>query len=131
MRIRKKINIKIYLGFSIAIILFSLLLAQNIKEMLTIVSVYFAVIINQWLLVETVEDLVLGAADQKEVDKGQLVFMFITKAVILIAALTFGVQIMGNRIIIPIIIYVIQIFILYFSLNAKEKEKEKTDEKLF
>ncbi len=126
MRIRKKINIKIYLGLSGAILPLSFYFAQNNKEILTILSVYLAVIINQWLLVETVEDLVLGAADQKDVDKGQLVFMFILKTLILIAALTFGVQTMGNRIIIPIIIYVIQIFILYFSLKKNEgSENEK------
>jgi len=53
------------------------------------------------------------------VDKIQLVMMFLGKFIILLGALYLGWHFMGNRVIIPVINYVIHIFILTLSSNKE------------
>jgi hypothetical protein len=69
------------------------------------------------MLVNVVRDITQNAATGKPIDKVNMVMMIIGKVILLLAAITFGVQLMGNRIIIPVLIYVLQIAILYLSFD--------------
>jgi hypothetical protein len=54
--------------------------------------------------------------------KDKILYLFLGKLTILIMSLVISRQIMGDRIIIPVINYVIQIFILTFSIRSKGRD---------
>jgi hypothetical protein len=85
-------------------------------------TVFVAACLNQWMLVNLVLGMTRVASGEGSVDKTQMVIMFIGKVLVLVVALTLGVQIMGKRIIIPVLIYVLQIGVLFLSLNKTKKE---------
>jgi hypothetical protein len=72
------------------------------------------------MLVGSVEEMVQGAAGVEPRDSGSQILMFLGKTVLLLVVLSFGVHIMGKRIIIPLLNYIVQIFILYFSFRQKD-----------
>lgn len=121
MHLRKKINLKIYLISSLLLLIGASFFCTGPKEILVVFTVFLAVVLNQWLLLSAVDALVRAAKSGENNGTGGILFSFIGKAIILIIAISLGVHIMGNRIIIPILIYIAQIFVLYFSMN-KDKE---------
>jgi len=125
MLISEKINVKKYALLSFILLLISYFLSRNSGEIKVMLTVFMAACLNQWMLVRVVEKMVNSAAGKEEADKTDMVLLFLGKAIVLILALTLGVQIMGKRIIIPLLIYVLQIAVLYLSLN-----KAKTDQGL-
>ena len=120
MPIRKKISFKKYLVLSFVHIGLTYFVVNNFSEYKIILLVFFATVLNQWMLVESVESLVQGAVQGGDRDTANTVLMFLGKTILLLAALSFGVHIMGKRIIIPILNYIVQIFILYFSFKRKD-----------
>lgn len=122
MLISAKINLLKYSLLSAVLLLVGYFLARNFSEIMVMVIVFAAACLNQWMLVNVVRETTLNAADGTPVDKANMVMMIIGKAVLLIAALTFGVHIMGNRIIIPVLIYVLQIAVLYLSFDRQKSE---------
>ena len=118
----EKINFKKYILFSLPIIILAIYLARNTSELKVMLTVFIAACLNQWMLVKLVVGMTRVASGEGSVDKTQMVMMFIGKALVLILALTLGVQIMGKRIIIPVLIYVLQIGVLFLSLNKSKKE---------
>jgi hypothetical protein len=93
--------------------LVALAFARSVNEVLGILVIYLATILNQLLLVEGVFELV-GASN-----KVKVVLLFLTKMAILFGALAFGVHLMGKRVIIPLLNYVVIIFVLGTSLKDK------------
>ena len=122
MLISEKVNFKKYLIFSLPIIILAIYLARNLSELKVMLTVFVAACLNQWMLVNLVVGMTRVASGEGSVDKTQMVIMFIGKVLVLIVALTLGVQIMGKRIIIPVLIYVLQIGVLFLSLNKPKKE---------
>jgi hypothetical protein len=120
MLIRKKINLKTYFVLSTIHIGLTYFLVQNFQEYLVIISVFIATVLNQWMLVGSVEDMVRGAAGDESKNSGNSILIFLGKTVLLLVVLSFGVHIMGKRIIIPLLNYIVQIFILYFSFRQKD-----------
>ena len=120
MHIRKKIDLRKYFFISFIHIGLTYFLVDNLSEYSVIIFVFIATVLNQWMLVESVESLVQGAAGNKQSETGNSVLYFLAKTILLLAALSFGVHIMGKRIIIPILNYIVQIFILYFSFRPKD-----------
>lgn len=120
MLIRKKINLTKYLGFSFIHIGLTYFLVHNFEEYKVILLVFVATVLNQWMLVDSIETMVRGAAGDEGRDPGNAILMFLGKTILLLAALSFGVHIMGKRIIIPLLNYIVQIFILYFSFKRKD-----------
>lgn len=112
-----KINFKKYSLFSAILLIASYFLAKSNAERLVMLAVFVAACLNQWMLVNVVRDIAQNAATGAQVDKVNMVMMIIGKLVIVLAAVSFGVQIMGNRIIIPVLIYVLQIAVLYLSFD--------------
>ncbi len=117
MHTHAKINFKKYSFFSAVLLIASYFLAKSNAERMVMLAVFVAACLNQWMLVNVVRDVTQNAAAGVPVDKVNMVMMIIGKVVIVLAALSFGVQIMGNRIIIPVLIYVLQIAVLYLSFD--------------
>lgn len=122
MLISAKINLIKYSLLSAVLLIVGYFLARNFSEIMAMGVVFAAACLNQWMLVNVVREATLNAADGTPVDKANMVMMIIGKAVLLITALTFGVHIMGNRIIIPVLIYVLQIAVLYLSFDRQKSE---------
>ena len=77
------------------------------------------------MLVRGVDKITKQAANLEtntEDQGGTLLGLFIGKIIVLIVALVFGVQIMGKRIIIPVLIYVLQIGVLYLSFKKTSSD---------
>lgn len=86
-------------------------------------TIFTAACLNQYMLVKGVEKITNQAAGTGTPDKSGLIGLFIGKGIVLIVALTLGVQIMGKRIIIPVLIYVLQIVVLYLSMKKSGAEQ--------
>jgi hypothetical protein len=115
----KKINLKKYLLYSTALFLLSAGFYNNLNELFYSLIIFVAVILNQFMLVNSVTSLIESVKENSEVNKSNILLNFIFKTILLVTAITFGVHIMGNRVIIPVIIYIFQIFVLYFSINRE------------
>jgi hypothetical protein len=123
MHISEKVDLRKYTILSLILIVISYFLAQNTAEMKVMATVFLAACLNQWMLVRGVQKITNSAAGKEESDKSGLITLFIGKAIVLVVALTFGVQIMGKRIIIPVLIYVLQIAVLYLSMKKTGAEQ--------
>ncbi len=124
MHISEKINFKKYFLFSTILLISSFFLARNSVEIKVMFSVFMAACLNQYMLVRGVLKLTGEATGQEKTNRFELIALFLGKIIVLIVALTFGVQIMGKRIIIPLLIYVLQIVVLYLSLKKPDREKD-------
>lgn len=120
MPIRKKISFKKYFLLSFIHIGLTYFIVNNFSEYKIILLVFLATVLNQWMLISSVDAMAQSAALGGDRDTANTVLMFLGKTILLIAALSFGVHIMGKRIIIPILNYIVQIFILYFSFKRKD-----------
>ncbi|MBC7540090.1 MAG: hypothetical protein H7281_14800 [Bacteriovorax sp.] len=118
-----KINLKKYIIYSIILLSTSYLTVRSFAEYLVIILVFVAACANHWMLIFVVRRQSEGAANQPTKYKTLVPMMTIGKLVLVIGALTFGVQIMGKRIIIPVLIYVLQIVVLYLSFEKPSAEK--------
>ncbi|MDO9182770.1 MAG: hypothetical protein Q7U04_10190 [Bacteriovorax sp.] len=77
------------------------------------------------MLISVVRRMSEGAATQVQKNKYLVTLMTIGKLVLVVGVLSFGVQIMGKRIIIPVLIYVLQIVVLYLSFEKETVSVEK------
>lgn len=125
MLISEKIDLKKYSLYSLILIIASYFLARNSAELKAMAIVFLAACLNQYMLVSGVNKLTDQAVGKEESDKFKLIVLFIGKLIVLVVALTLGVQIMGKRIIIPLLIYVLQIAILYLSLKKPVVEEKE------
>lgn len=95
-----------------------------------VLLVYLATLINQACLVEIVEEMSMASVPgpngelAKKLDKFWLVQLGVVKLLVLVGALTLSVLFIGDRIIIPLINYVIIIFILGTSLKTRTLKNE-------
>lgn len=121
----ERINFKVYLPLSLILILLGYLLSNSPAEFKVIATIFLAACINQYMLVRGVDKITKQAANLEtntEDQGGTLLGLFIGKIIVLIVALVFGVQIMGKRIIIPVLIYVLQIGVLYLSFKKTSSD---------
>jgi hypothetical protein len=123
MHITEKIDLKKYAFLSTILLAVSYFLARDMAELKVMLTVFLAACLNQWMLVRGVQKITGVAAGTEESDKFGLIMLFIGKIIILLVALVFGVQIMGKRIIIPVLIYVLQIVVLYLSMKKSGAEQ--------
>ena len=83
-----------------------------------------ATVINQFLLVEVISEIVAEKTSNPDVKyrvrKFRLIFLFLLKLIIIFGALSLGVHLMGKRVIIPLLNYVVLIFVLGLSLKDAE-----------
>lgn len=123
MLISEKIDLKKYALLSTVLLVISYFLARDTAEMKVMLTVFLAACLNQWMLVRGVMSITDHASGKAEMDKTNVILMFIGKVIVLLVALIFGVQIMGKRIIIPVLIYVLQIVVLYLSMKKVEADQ--------
>jgi hypothetical protein len=126
MLIKTKINLRLYLSLSALSTFGACLFAQDFIEALVILIIAGATLINQSILVELVSEMFNTAAQAglsggAKVDQGRILMLSVVKIGVMLGAISFGVLFMGNRIIIPVINYVIMIFILAASMDRKGK----------
>lgn len=113
LEITKKIEFKKFFLWSFVPTALCFALAKSFMEVIAISVVYVATIIYLFMFAEAIYELTgLYKENNKNAPKKRIAALFVGKLIILISALIFGVQIMGNRIIIPVINYIIQIFVL-------------------
>ncbi len=114
-----KINLKKYLIFSVILLTFSCLFLRSKAEFGVVLLVQLAACVNQWMLIFIVRRLTDVAANNSQKDGILITLMNIGKLLIVFAAISFGVQIMSKRIIIAVLIYVLQIVVLYLSFEKQ------------
>lgn len=121
MRFINKINFKQFTPASIFTLGFFCFFAENKSELIVIVGVYLATLVNLLMLTEGIIELTRRDVHEEnsrlQINKEKVIYLFIGKILLLILALTLGVQIIGNRIIIALINYIMQIFILVLSFK--------------
>lgn len=122
LEITKKINFKKFFRISVIPTALCLALAKNNLEIIAILTIYVATIIYLFMFAEGVYRLTENQRSKSnDAKRKNIPFFFVGKLVILVGAIIFGVQIMGNRIIIPILNYTIQIFVLVYSTKSLDK----------
>ncbi|WP_034719951.1 hypothetical protein [Bacteriovorax sp. DB6_IX] len=122
LRALEKINSKVFLTLSIPPTAVCLYLSKYPEEWIAVLTVYAATIVYLVMFSEAIYELTAPYQEEGyKSNKGKLAFLFIGKIVILISAIIFGVQIMGSRIIIPVLNYFVHIFVLGASLSMKKK----------
>ncbi|GAB4023138.1 MAG: hypothetical protein Fur0010_26350 [Bdellovibrio sp.] len=83
------------------------------------VGVYLATLVNFWMLINIIEYLALSvkSGNKEKINKWKVSGFFVGKLLALLIALTLSIQIMGDRLLIPVLSYVSQIFVLGVSLR--------------
>ncbi len=119
MPVIKRINLRLFLPVSLATLLVFSLFCKGQTEILVLLGVHVATLINLYMLMFVVDRLLLNqeVLASKNIDKFKVVSYFLLKIFILFFALSLGVHFIGNRIIIALLNYVIQIFVLGISLK--------------
>ncbi|ATH06388.1 hypothetical protein BIY24_00040 [Halobacteriovorax marinus] len=124
MLLKTRINHKKFFLISLPTTAAFLLFARGWNDIIGILVVYVATVLHLAMLAEAVFELVKSQVTDGHIQnvKDKIMYLFAGKLTILILSLLISRQIMGNRIIIPVINYVIQIFILTFSIRTKGRE---------
>lgn len=120
MLIKTKIDLRKYLLLSILPTGICFAFARDIPDAIAIVIIYLTTIINQVFLIKGVDSLINSRLAAIKTSNFKIVCFFLIKMSVLILGLAIGIKLMGNRVIIPLINYVIMIFILVASLNKKK-----------
>lgn len=119
--LKTKINLKRFFLLSILSLIVTLCFSRNVAEFFTILGVYGATLLYLYIFFLAVKELFRPYTDpeytKKKDGKGKVLALFATKLLVLIIALLLGVQIMGSRIIICVINYILQILILGVSFK--------------
>jgi len=126
MLLKTKINLKKFFLISLPTTAVFLAFSRNWNDALAIMIVYTATVVHLGMLSEAVFELIESQISEGHIHnvKDKIMYLFLGKLTILILGLLIGRQLMGNRIIIPVINYVIQIFILTFSIRSKGRDKK-------
>ncbi|OFZ14228.1 MAG: hypothetical protein A2X86_05085 [Bdellovibrionales bacterium GWA2_49_15] len=114
MPFEKKISFAKYLLLSCLPYLVGIGFEGSSRGVFAYTAIYICVVINQIMLIKGV-NMMVDAAHSHE--RAIIVSLFICKAIILFLGISLGVHFIGNKVIIPVIFYIYQIFILVFSLK--------------
>ncbi|MFT6068743.1 MAG: hypothetical protein ACJAT2_003532 [Bacteriovoracaceae bacterium] len=119
MQLTKKINLKLFIPLSLGFTSAAALFAQSQLEIYVILGVYVATLLNLGMLLGVISKIILigSSVEPVKYSKIMLAITFIGKMAVIFLALSLGVHFMGKRIIIPLLNYVIQIFVLGVSLR--------------
>jgi hypothetical protein len=124
MELRERIDLKLFVNASLVTHLISLIWADGLLELLVLTVVYIGILISFYLLLRLVNNLLkqqLSQSKQIGLNSFSMFQMMFGHLILLILALSIGVHFMGNRIIISLLNYCIQIFILGFALRKNLK----------
>ena len=114
-----KINLKNYTIYSAILLTLSYFTVRTFSEYLIVITVFVATCANHWMLIFVTRRMSENIVSKNQSNRGLITILTIGKLLLVAGALSFGVQIMGKRIIIPVLIYVLQIVVLYLSFEKK------------
>ena len=117
MQFLEKIDLKLFLPLSLATTIGFGIFCGNTNEALVLVVIYVATLINLALLISLLMKMFELKLSGGEIKPLNIITMFILKLIIMFAALTWGIHLIGNRIIIPLINYILQILILTIAMR--------------
>ncbi len=122
MQLTKKINLKLFIPLTLGFTCVALFFAQSQLEIYVILGVYGATLLNLGMLLSVISKIILIGTSVEPVkySKIMLAITFIGKMAVIFLALSLGVHFMEKRIIIPLLNYVIQIFVLGVSLRRSK-----------
>ena len=124
MRLRTELNLKRYILFSLPSTAICLALCRSWIEVLGVFLIYFGTVLNQIMLVASLREMLLPFVDtESQRSNKKIVLLFVGKLVILFGSLSLGVHLMGKKVLIPLINYVVLIFVLV--LFGFEKQKKR------
>ena len=109
-RILTGARIRLFLLISLGVTAFHALFAGEAKEIWVLFGVNFATLLNIFLIIFVVEKLLFDSEGSKK--KGLLAGAFVAKTIILLLAFIVGVHFVGNKIILAVINYAVQIIVL-------------------
>lgn len=118
----KKINLRRYFFRTTLCGFVGLFFDHTPKYILGLATIYFATVLNHALLVEGVDLMIFNP---KKLTSKQVAIrgfiLFFAKLVVLLGGIYIGILFMGDKVIIPVIFYVICIFILVFSIKKLDE----------
>ena len=129
MQLRTELNLKRYILFSLPSTALCVALCRSWVEILGVSTVYFGTVLNQIMLVASLREMLLPfVATGSQKSNKKIVLLFVGKLVILFGSLSLGVHLMGKRVLIPLINYVVLIFVLVlFGFKKTKKEIERKE----
>jgi len=114
MQPQKKINILKYLAYS-AFPYLGGAIGENTREAYLAYGIIFlCVIVNHAMLLYVTSLMIY---QETKADSGKILILFLLKAGILFIGISAGVHFIGNKVIIPVLFYVYQIFVLIYSMR--------------
>lgn len=114
----ERVNFKRFFLFSLPITFITLYFANSTKEIFLFLLMYIATLIYVLMFSEAIFNMTNKFKDDAEpVSNKYIATLFVLKLVILVAAILYSVQTLSTRIIIPILNYIIHIFILGASIK--------------
>ena len=87
------------------------LFARNLREILVLFGINFATLVNMFLMIFVAEKLLFDS-EGSGTKGGMLAGVFVIKTIILLSAFIVGVHFVGNRVILSVINYAVQIIVL-------------------
>ena len=124
MELRERVDLKFFAIASVLVHGASCIFVANLTEFLILSFVYLSVLFSFYLLLRLVEKLMQSQLEKSvkiHLNTFSMLQMTIGHLALLIFSLSIGVHFIGNRIIIALINYSIQIFILGFALRKNLK----------
>jgi hypothetical protein len=124
MQSKTELNLKRYLLYSLPTTIVCLALCQSFTDVLGVLVVYLGTILNQVMLVASLRELLIPFVDSEgQKSNKKIILLFVGKLVILFGSLSLGVHLMGKKVLIPLINYVVLIFVLVLFGFKKRKQK--------
>lgn len=117
MELRKKINYKLFILCSIASTFLTSLFLKSTDQYIGHSIFYICVVLSFYFLLRAVSSLMLVGEKSQKINIPSMFKLMFLHLIILIIGLGIGVLFMGNTIIIGLINYIIQIFVLGLSMR--------------
>ena len=123
MELIKKIDHKLFWPSSLIVTMIFCLFARGLTEIIVIFSVYVATLISLFLLMYIMHVIIFDqeALRERKIDKAKLFLYMMLHVLFLFGSIGLGVHFMSNRIILAVLNYVAQIFVLGFGLRKNLK----------
>lgn len=123
MELIRKIDHKLFWPVSLIVTMLFCLFAKGITEIIVIFGVYVATLISLFLLMYMMHIVIFNqqALRERKIDKAKLFLYMMLHVLFLFGSIGLGVHFMGNRIILAVLNYVAQIFVLGFGLRKNLK----------
>ena len=123
MELIKKIDHKLFWPISLITTMIFCLFARGTTEVIVVSGIYVATLISLFLLMYIMHVVVIDqkALRERKIDKMKLFLYMMLHILFLFGSIGLGVHFMGNRIILAVLNYVAQIFVMGFGLRKNLK----------